>query len=49
MFLTNNVENLSKGDEAFGLRKGDPNALNFFSNWILVNTPNGWLQETHDY
>lgn len=41
--------NLSQGDEAFGLRKGDPDALNFFSNWILVNTTNGWLPERYDY
>ncbi len=49
VFLANGGENLSKGDEAFALRKGDPDALNFFSNWILVNTSNGWLQDTHDY
>ena len=42
-------ENLTVGDEAFALRKGDPDALNFFSNWILVNTSNGWLQERHDF
>ncbi len=42
-------QNLTKGDEAFALRKGDADALNFFSNWILVNTSNGWLQERHDY
>jgi len=42
-------ENLTRGDEAFALRKGDPDALNFFSNWILVNTSNGWLEERHDY
>lgn len=42
-------ENLTRGDEAFALRKGDPDALNFFSNWILVNTSNGWLQERHDF
>jgi polar amino acid transport system substrate-binding protein len=41
--------NLSQGDEAFGLRKGDPDALNFFSNWIRVNTTNGWLPERYDY
>jgi len=40
---------LTRGDEAFALRKGDPDALNFFSNWILVNTSNGWLDETHEY
>ena len=43
------TDNLSQGDEAFGLRKGDPDALNFFSNWILVNTTNGWLEEHHHY
>jgi len=42
-------ENLTRGDEAFALRKGDPDALNFFSNWILVHTSNGWLEERHDY
>lgn len=43
------TETLSKGDEAFGLRKGDPDALNFFSNWIRVNTTSGWLLERNDY
>ena len=43
------TENLSQGDEAFGLRKGDPDALNFFSNWIRVNTTNGWLEQRHTY
>ncbi|MEM7171712.1 MAG: transporter substrate-binding domain-containing protein [Pseudomonadota bacterium] len=42
-------ENLTQGDEAFALRKGDPDALNFFSNWIQVHTSNGWLQERHDF
>jgi polar amino acid transport system substrate-binding protein len=42
-------DNLTQGDEAFVLRKGDPDAVNFFSNWILVNTSNGWLQERHDF
>jgi len=49
VFVANNGENLSRGDEAFALRKGDPDALNFFSNWILVNTSNGWLTERHDH
>jgi polar amino acid transport system substrate-binding protein len=49
VFLPFGTENLTKGDEAFALRKGDPDALNFFSNWILVNTSNGWLKERHDY
>ena len=43
------TDNLTQGDEAFGLRKGDPDALNFFSNWIVVNTSNGWLGERHRY
>ena len=43
------TENLTSGDEAFGLRKGDPDALNFFSNWILLNTRNGWLEKRHAY
>jgi len=42
-------ENLTRGDEAFALRKGDPDALNFFSNWILTNTSNGWLNERHKF
>ncbi len=42
-------DNLTTGDEAFALRKGDPDALNFFSNWITVNTSNGWLKERHDF
>ncbi len=49
VFVANGGENLSRGDEAFALRKGDPDALNYFSNWILVNTSNGWLKETHNY
>ncbi len=43
------TDNLTQGNEAFGLRKGDPDALNFFSNWILVNTSNGWLADRHSY
>lgn len=35
--------------EAFALRKGDMDALNFFNNWISVNTANGWLKERNDY
>jgi polar amino acid transport system substrate-binding protein len=40
---------LSRGNEGFAVRKGEHDALNFFSNWILVNQANGWLQERHDY
>ena len=35
--------------EAFGLRKGDPDALNFFNNWIAQQWRSGWLEERHDY
>jgi polar amino acid transport system substrate-binding protein len=42
-------DNLTKSDEAFALRKGDPDAINFFDNWILFNTSNGWIEERHDY
>ncbi len=35
--------------EAFALRKGDPDAINFFDNWILVNVANGFLQERWEY
>ena len=43
------TDNLSQGDEAFGVRKGDPDALNFFSNWIQVHTTNRWLEDRHHY
>ncbi len=43
------TENLSQSDEAFGLRKGDPDALHFFSNWILANRANGWLAGRNRY
>ncbi len=35
--------------ESFGLRKGDPDAMNFFNNWININTRNGWLKARNDY
>ncbi len=33
---------------AFAVRKGDPDALNFFNNWILYRSLDGWLEEAHD-
>ena len=42
-------DNLTKSDEAFAVSKGDPDAINFFDNWILFNTSNGWIGERHDY
>ncbi len=35
--------------EGFALRKGDPDALNFFNHWIAIHWRSGWLQERHDY
>ncbi len=35
--------------EAFAYRKGDPDASNFFNNWIGVNWASGWLEERNDY
>ena len=35
--------------EGFALRKGDPDALNYFNNWISHNWRTGWLKERHDY
>lgn len=35
--------------EAFAYRKGDPDATNFFNNWISINWKNGWLKERNDY
>ena len=35
--------------EAFGMRKGDPDAMNYFNNWIAQHWRSGWLQERHDY
>ncbi len=42
-------ERIDPGNEAFAARKGDPDALNYFSNWILIKESSGWLQERHDY
>lgn len=40
---------LVEGAEGFALRKGDPDALNFFNNWILLRQQDGWLQQRHAY
>lgn len=42
-------EPFMQGAEGFALRKGDPDALNFFNNWILLRQQDGWLKERHDY
>ncbi len=42
-------EKLLESNEAFAIRKGDPDALNWFNNWILVHQNNGWLEKRHKY
>lgn len=42
-------ETFQAGGEAFAFRKGDPDAENYFNNWIGVKTRVGWLKERHDY
>jgi len=49
VFVAFDGENLTRGNEGFALRKGDADALNFFSNWIVVNSTSGWLKERHDF
>jgi polar amino acid transport system substrate-binding protein len=34
---------------AMAVRKGDPDILNYFNNWILANKESGWLQERIDF
>jgi polar amino acid transport system substrate-binding protein len=40
---------LNPGSEGFALRKGDPDALNFFNNWIALRWQDGFLQDRNDY
>ncbi len=40
---------LVEGAEGFAVRKGDPDALNFFNNWIMLRQQDGWLQQRHAY
>lgn len=35
--------------EAFAYRKGDPDATNYFNNWIGQKWRSGWLEERHTY
>lgn len=42
-------EKIEPNSEAFAVRKSDPDAMNFFNNWIMINRQNGWLEETHQY
>ena len=43
------LETFDNSNEGFALRKGDPDALNFFNNWILTKHESGWLDERHTY
>ena len=36
-------------DEAFAVRKSDPDSLNWLNNWITYRTSDGWIKERHDY
>ena len=42
-------EPLDRGAEAIAIRQGESDALNFFDNWILLRTEDGWLKERRDY
>ena len=35
--------------EAFGVRKGEHEAMNFLNNWIMLRSESGWLQARHDH
>jgi polar amino acid transport system substrate-binding protein len=39
----------SQNGEAFAMRKGDPDALNYFNNWIAMRWRDDFLKERHDY
>ena len=43
------VGTLNRQAEGFAVRKGDPDAINFFSNWIILRQLDGWLEQRHDY
>ena len=40
---------LMKEPICFGVRKGDPDTLNYFNNWIEIVRSKGWIQERHAY
>ncbi|SDQ18567.1 transporter substrate-binding domain-containing protein [Pseudovibrio sp. Tun.PSC04-5.I4] len=39
----------SQSGEAFALRKGDPDGLSFFNNWIAAKRREGFLKERQDF
>ena len=42
-------EPLGRGAEAIAIRQGEADALNFFDNWVMLRTEDGWLNERRDY
>jgi len=40
---------IAQTNEAFALRKGDPDSLAAFNDWIKKHTDDGWLQQRFDY
>ncbi|MBI1774093.1 MAG: transporter substrate-binding domain-containing protein [Proteobacteria bacterium] len=40
---------LSHNSDAFGIRPGDVDTLNFLDNWIEFQTNSGWLEERQKY
>jgi len=42
-------ETFTKEPIGFALRKGDPDTLNYFNNWITVRQADGWLAERKHY
>jgi polar amino acid transport system substrate-binding protein len=42
-------ETFTKEPIGFAVRKGDFDTLNFFNNWIIVVTAEGWLRERKHY
>jgi polar amino acid transport system substrate-binding protein len=43
------AEPIVKQADAMVVRKGDPDALNFLNNWILLRSLDGWLEERQTY
>jgi len=40
---------LVRSSEAMGMRKGDPDFLNFVNNWIFLRQQDGWLKSRREY
>jgi polar amino acid transport system substrate-binding protein len=43
------AETFTKEPIGFAVRKGDPDTLNFFNNWITYVRLEGWLKERKHY